>query len=132
MTGNGEDRPGGRRRPGQLEDQVLATLWAAEGRAMTPAQVQAELGELGDRLAYTTVMSTLTRMHRKGLVSRVPAGRGYAYAPLVDEADYTARAMTELLAHRHDRVGVLARFLSRLDPDDERVLQQLLRETEDP
>jgi predicted transcriptional regulator len=106
-----------------LEDEVLAVLWMYD-RAMTPAEVKSELA---DRLAYTTVMSTLTRMHRKGLVSREPVKKGYAYAPTVDEASYTAQAMSELLSRRHDRAGVLTRFLSSLGPEDEELLQRLLR-----
>lgn len=112
-----------RRPPGMLEDEVLAVLWMSR-RPMTPAEVQVELD---DRLAYTTVMSTLTRMHRKGLVSREPARKGYAYAPTVDEASHTAQAMTELLGRRHDRAGVLTQFVSSLRPEDEELLQRLLR-----
>jgi predicted transcriptional regulator len=118
--------PGGgsaRRQPGMLEDEVLAVLWTG-GRSMTPAEVQLELD---DRLAYTTVMSTLTRMHRKGLVSRESAGKGYVYTPTVDEASHTAQAMTDLLSRRRDRAGVLARFVSSLRPEDEELLQRLLR-----
>lgn len=114
---------GARRRPGMLEDDILAVLWTA-GRPMTPADVQTRLE---DRLAYTTVMSTLTRLHHKGLVSRQPTGKGYAYAPAVDEASHTARAMADLLDRRHDRAGILTRFLSSLTPEDEALLQQLLR-----
>lgn len=112
-----------RRQPGMLEDEVLAVLWM-KGRPMTPAEVQLELV---DRLAYTTVMSTLTRMHRKGLVTREPAKKGYAYMPTMDEASHTAQAMTDLLSRRRDRAGVLARFVSSLAPEDEELLQRLLR-----
>ena len=111
-----------RRQPGMLEDEVLCVLWA-DGRPMTPAQVQRGLD---DRLAYTTVMSTLTRMHRKGLVSRQSAKKGYAYLPTVDEASHTARAMADLLSRRHDHAGVLAHFVSSLSPEDEALLQRLL------
>jgi predicted transcriptional regulator len=107
-----------------LEDEVLAALWT-NGRPMTPADVQLALD---DRLAYTTVMSTLTRMHRKGLVSRESVKKGYAYTPTVDEASHTAQAMTDLLSRRHDRAGVLARFVSSLTPEDEELLQRLLRD----
>jgi predicted transcriptional regulator len=112
-----------RRAAGMLEDEVLAVLWVG-GRPMSPAAIQVELG---DRLAYTTVMSTMTRLHRKGLVTREPTGRGYAYTPTVDEAAYTAQAMTELLGRRHDRAGALTRFVSSLPPEDEALLQRLLR-----
>ena len=123
MSRSSDDSPA-RRPPGMLEDEVLAVLWV-NGRAMTPGAVQRELD---NGLAYTTVMSTLARMHRKGLVSRAPEGKGYAYTPTVDEASHTAQAMADLLSRRHDRAGVLARFVSSLGPEDEKLLQDLLRE----
>ncbi len=112
-----------RRQPGMLEDEVLAVLWTSD-RPMTPAQVQLAFE---DRLAYTTVMSTLSRMYRKGLVSRESAGKGYVYRPTVDEASHTAQAMADLLSRRRDRAGVLARFVSSLKPEEEELLQRLLR-----
>lgn len=118
---------GARRPPGMLEDDVLTVLWTA-GRPMTPAEVQTRLG---DALAYTTVMSTLTRLHRKGLVTRESTGRGYAYIPTVDEASHTARAMADLLDRRHDHAGILTRFLSSLTPEDEALLQQLLHRADE-
>jgi len=47
------------RRKGALEQEVLAAL-AAAGRPLTAAEV---LADLGDGLAYTTVMTTLSRLH---------------------------------------------------------------------
>ncbi len=35
--------------------------------------------------------------------------------------------MTDLLSRRHDRAGVLARFVSSLGPEDEKLLHELLR-----
>lgn len=116
-----------RRPAGGLEDEVLAVLWAASG-PMSPAEVQAELG---GQLAYTTVMTTLARLERKGLATRERLGRGYVYSPAVDEAAHTADAMRDLLSRRSDRAAVLAQFVSRLSPDDEETLQRLLRETGD-
>jgi predicted transcriptional regulator len=117
---------GGRRR-GELEQEVLACL-AAAGRPLTVAEVQAGLG--GD-LAYTTVLTALSRLHAKGALSRRPAGRGYAYAvpadPAAMGASVTARRMSRLLDSGEDRAGVLARFVADLSAEDERLLTELLR-----
>lgn len=116
---------GGRRR-GALEQEVLACLGAA-GRALTVAEVQADLG---DRLAYTTVLTALSRLHAKGALTRESAGRGYAYAvpadPAAIGASVTARRMSRLLDSGEDRAGVLARFVADLGPEDERLLSELL------
>src|SRR3954447_1675186 len=123
---------GGRRR-GALEQEVLACLAAAR-RPLTVAEV---LTELGGELAYTTVMTTLSRLHAKGALTREPAGRGYAYTlpadPAAVGAAVTARRMSRLLDSREDRAGVLARFVADLAPEDEQLLADLLADSrQDP
>jgi predicted transcriptional regulator len=123
---------GAARRPsGELEASVLAALWAADGRALTPAEVQRDLGA---DLARTTVTTILARLHEKGSVSRTRAGRGYAYLPVQDSPGLAARRMrTELdKSGSDDRGTVLARFVSGLDATDEALLRTLLREAEGP
>jgi predicted transcriptional regulator len=114
-----------RRPAGMLEDEVLAALWQGEA-PMSPAEVQSAIG--GGALAYTTVMTTLARLHRKGMATRTRAGRGYVYAASVDEASHTAAAMNALLRRRRDHEAVLARFVSDLAPEDERLLLSLLHD----
>ena len=119
--------PEGPARPrGGLEREVLACL-AAAGRPLAPAEVQAELG---GGLAYTTVMTTLSRLHAKGALSRQPAGRGYAYelpgGPDAAQASMTAHRMLQLLDKGGDRAGVLSRFVADLRPEDEALLTDLL------
>src|SRR3954464_2119262 len=114
------------RRRGALEQEVLGCL-AAAGRPLTVAEVLADLG--GD-LAYTTVLTALSRLHGKGALRREPAGRAFAYSPAADPAamgaSVTARRMSRLLDSGEDRAGVLARFVADLSPADEQLLTELL------
>jgi predicted transcriptional regulator len=119
---------GARREAGELESEVLAALWASS-TPMTPAEV---LTQLDGALAYTTVMTTLTRLFEKGLVDRRSAGRGYAYSPSVREAELAARRIRALLDRGHDRAAVLQGFVSELSPDEGRVLRELLQREDDP
>jgi predicted transcriptional regulator len=115
-----------RRDRGELETEVLVALAAAD-RPLTPSEVLAEL----DRpLAYTTVMTTLSRLYDKGVLTRERAGRAYAYA-VADAATRAAREMRRVLDAGGDRDAVLARFLDELSPDDVPVLQRLLGEAEE-
>lgn len=62
---------------GPLEMRVLGLLTGAEAK---PVQaIVDELDRDGTKLAYTTVMTVLTRLHEKGLVARVKDGRRYLY-----------------------------------------------------
>lgn len=115
-----------RRPAGALENEVLASLWAAS-EPMTPAQVQESLGS---GLAYTTVMTILTRLHEKGAVTRERSGRAYAYAAVLDQAGIAAAQMRALLDRGSDRAAVLAQFVDGLSSDDERALNALMRRVE--
>ncbi|MFF4528660.1 BlaI/MecI/CopY family transcriptional regulator [Streptomyces sp. NPDC001407] len=113
----------GRRAPGELESEVLAALWAA-GAPVSAGVVREHVA--GDP-AYTTVLTILSRLHDKGLVTRQRAGRGHLYAPVRDEAGHAAAGMRDLLDNGGDRAAVLARFVSELAEEDEKLLEQLLR-----
>ncbi|MBV7700484.1 BlaI/MecI/CopY family transcriptional regulator [Streptomyces sp. TRM70350] len=118
-----DDRRRARRRgQGELEAQVLSALREADGPA-TAGWVQERLG--GD-LAYTTVITILTRLLAKGAVTRERAGRSFAWTAASDQAGLAARKMRRLLDAESDREAVLASFLTGLGPDDERLLRELL------
>ncbi|MGD6740593.1 BlaI/MecI/CopY family transcriptional regulator [Streptomyces sp. BH106] len=113
---------GGRRPSGELEAKALTALWTV-GRPLTPGELRTELG---DGLARTTVSTILIRMYEKGIVTRSPAGRGFAYAPASDAPGLTARRMHAELDRGEDRTSVLARFVSNLNERDEQTLRTLL------
>ncbi|UYQ60681.1 BlaI/MecI/CopY family transcriptional regulator [Streptomyces peucetius] len=123
----GQNQGGGpqqsrRRGQGELEGLVLAALREAPGPVNT-AWVQ---GRLGGDLAYTTVITILTRLHAKGAVSRERAGRSFAWTPNADEAGLAALRMRKVLDAEADREAVLASFVTALPPGDEQLLRDLL------
>ena len=116
-----------RRRAGELSGLVLRTLREA-GRALTPAEVQHHLGDAGaGSLAYTTVVTILSRLHDQGMVERFRTGRAYSYQTIGDSA-FAARRMRRVLDDQRDRDAVLASFVQELSADDERRLRELLSE----
>ena len=118
---SGEDAAG-RRAAGELEAAVLAVLQAA-GLPLSPGEVRDRLG--GD-LAYTTVVTILSRLHGKGVLDRRKAGRAFLYAPVTDEPGLAARRMARVLDAEPDREAVLARFVSGLSGKDEEMLRRML------
>jgi predicted transcriptional regulator len=111
-----------RRPSGGLEAEVLATLTAAT-KPMTAAEVRSALG---NRLAYTTIMTVLSRIASKGLAVKQRRGRADIYTPVRDPAEIAAMRMRRLLESEHDRAAVLVRFVGALSGDDERLLLDLL------
>ncbi|HZT74502.1 MAG TPA: BlaI/MecI/CopY family transcriptional regulator [Terriglobales bacterium] len=70
---------GGSKRPralGALEAQVMEVLWA-QGEANVREVAQ----RLARPLAYTTVMTTLDRLYKKGLLERHKRDRAFQYLP---------------------------------------------------
>lgn len=120
-----DQEPPGRRRAGELSGQVLEILRQSTA-ALTPADVQQRLTARGTGpLAYTTVVTTLSRLHEQGLAERFRSGRAYAYLAVPDSA-LAARRMRRALDDHDDRDAVLASFVQDLSSDDERRLRTLL------
>jgi predicted transcriptional regulator len=117
-----------RRRAGELSGLVLDILRQA-GTGLTPAEVQQRLTEAGTGpLAYTTVVTILSRLHDQGLAERFRTGRAFAYLA-VGASALAARRMRRVLDDQRDRDhrdAVLASFVHDLSADDERRLRELL------
>ncbi|MEV6394090.1 BlaI/MecI/CopY family transcriptional regulator [Streptomyces sp. NPDC051907] len=124
---SGSARHPRRRGQGELEAQVLAALRQAAG-PVNAAWVQERLG---GGLAYTTVITILTRLHAKGAVARERAGRSFAWTPTADEAGLAALRMRRMLDAEADRGAVLASFVTALPAGDEQLLRDLLARTGD-
>lgn len=89
---------------GPLERRVMARLWVAGPQ--TVGDVLEALNESSERrLAYTTVMTILVRLHDKGLVSRDKDGRHYRYTAAVDEESVEARLGRRELNRLIERYG---------------------------
>jgi len=111
------------RRPiGGLEEQVMDYLWAVAEPA-TAGEVQSAVAP---ELAYTTVMTVMSRLFDKGRLTRKRHGRSYAYAPSVSEAEHRAGEMAASLTDSGDRAAVLSRFVDSLNETDAHTLRALL------
>ena len=110
---------------GELEAAVMQRLWSY-GK---PATVREMLEDLNrDRsLAYTTVMTVMDNLHRKGWLRRQPQGRAYLYEPVSTREEYSARLMSEALADSSDPRATLVHFLEQMPAEDASALQSLLR-----
>jgi len=120
------------RRFGELEAVIMERLWE-RGR---PALVREILDDLrGDRdLAYTTVMTVMDNLYRKGWLRRERDGRAWRYEPTGSRSGYTAALMNEALESSVDRRRALAHFALQMSPHDASVLRdaldQAMREAE--
>jgi predicted transcriptional regulator len=106
-------RPAAQREmPPPLELECLKALWGiGEGTVRKVREVMA-----GD-LAYTTVMTVLDRLEKRGAVSRSKQGRSFVYVPKVSREELRKSAVKEVVERFFDgEEEALKRFLKR--PDD--------------
>ena len=128
----GHVRECGMRRFGELEAVIMERMWERR----RPALVREVLDDLrGDRdLAYTTVMTVMDNLYRKGWLRRERDGRAWRYEPTGSRSGYTAALMNEALETSADRPRALAHFALQMSPGDASVLRdaldQALRESE--
>jgi predicted transcriptional regulator len=101
---------------GELESAIMSALWLRRG----PATVRGVLDDLNatKNLAYTTVMTVLDNLHRKGAVTREKSGRAWLYRPAYSREQYTAQVLHEVLGAAGDRRAALQQFVADLTPEE--------------
>jgi predicted transcriptional regulator len=117
-------------RLGQLESEIMERLWSTD----QPVSVREVVEDLRQerRIAYTTVMTVLDNLHRKGLVSRARDGRAYRYRPMRSREEHTAALMEEILHSSEDRGATLLHFVGQMSPDEVARLRAVLDQFADP
>ena len=111
---------------GPLEGEVMDVMWSA-GASLSVRAVLVELNRgRSQPLAYTTVMTVMSRLAEKDVLRRTKDGRGYVYeAAVTDEAGLAVRDVI-----RDFGDSALARFVeeARADPQLLKRLQRLMRD----
>ena len=109
---------------GELEAVLMDRIWEHDG----PVTVRELFDELRRErpIAYTTVMSTMDNLHRKGWLARDKDGKAYRYTAVASRDEYSARLMREAMAEAGDTEAVLSHFVAAMDGDQSQVLREVL------
>jgi predicted transcriptional regulator len=109
---------------GELEAVVMHRVWNHDG----PTTVRDLFDELRETrpIAYTTVMSTMDNLHRKGWLARERDGKAYRYTAVASREEYSARLMREALAEAGDTEAVLSHFVASMDGGQAEALRAVL------
>jgi predicted transcriptional regulator len=111
---------------GELEAVVMDRLWNREG-ATTVRELFEELRRQR-AIAYTTVMSTMDNLHRKGWLSRQRQGKAFLYWPVHTRAEYSARLMRDALDSGGDPGLVLTHFVEQISEAESATLRAALQQ----
>ena len=107
---------------GDLEVQVMRRIWA-RGEPVTVRDVLGDL-ETERPIAYTTVMTVMGNLRKKGWLRRHAEGRAYRYEPLVSAEEYSAGLIRQALAASTDRPAVLMHFIEELSAEEAGALEE--------
>ena len=114
---------------GDLEAVIMHRVWDHAD----PVTVRELFDELQQErvIAYTTVMTTMDNLHRKGWLARVKEGKAYRYTATASREEYSARLMREALDDGGDTQVVLSHFVAQMDGEESEVLRAVMRRLTD-
>jgi predicted transcriptional regulator len=124
------DRQGIELALGDLEAAVMRAVWDAP-EPVNVDDVRETLNGQGRDMAYTTIMTTLARLQKKGLLDRKLKGRAYFYTPALTEEEFAASvtraALDGLLgAFSEPAVAYFVEALSERDPQQLDLLAEMI------
>jgi predicted transcriptional regulator len=110
---------------GDLEAVIMHRVWDHAA----PVTVRELFDELARErtIAYTTVMTTMDNLHRKGWLDRVKEGKAYLYTATASREEYSARLMREALDDGGDTQAVLSHFVAQMDGEESEMLRAVVR-----
>ena len=117
----------------ELESEVMEELWAG-GEATVRSVMEALNKRSRPGRAYTTYMTIMARLHKKGLLRRRREGKTDYYAPAFERDEYMglrAQAEVDKLVSDYGDAALsnFAQQLASLDPARRRALQRLARKS---
>ena len=110
---------------GELEARVMRKIWD-RGRPATVRDILSDL-ERERPIAYTTVMTVMDNLRKKGWLRRQAAGRAYRYEPVVSAEQYGAGLMRQALDASSDRAAVLMHFIGDLSAEEAAAVEEAYR-----
>ena len=111
-----------KRKQGELEAEVLGCLWD-KPKGLSSQQI---VSALGKDVKLTTVLTVLTRLEDKGLVSKVAGvGRSYIFSATSSREEYTAKQLLSLLDNGN-QAGVFSHFAAGLNAKQVAQLKKVL------
>jgi predicted transcriptional regulator len=115
------------RQLGELENDIMTRVWQWN-RPVTVREVLQDLRSERE-IAYTTVMTVLDKLFRKGWLRREQVGRAYVYEPVSSREAYTAALMNDAWATSDNPAAALVHFFGLMSPEQREALRDALRVT---
>lgn len=114
---------------GPLETEIMQILW--EDERSTVKKVHRKLAQQRE-IAYTTVMTTMSRLAEKGVLNRHREGLAYMYTPAITEDDFVTMVVQQVLDGLLDdysdtAIDYMVDYLAKRNPSELRRLQKAIQ-----
>jgi predicted transcriptional regulator len=114
---------------GPLETEIMEILW--EDDRSTVKKVHRRLSQKRE-IAYTTVMTTMSRLAEKGVLNRHREGLAYVYSPAISADDFVQLVVRQVLDGLLDdytdtAIDYMVEYLAQKDPSELKRLQQIIQ-----
>lgn len=114
---------------GPLETEIMQVVWQDE--RSTVKKVHRKLSQQRD-IAYTTVMTTMSRLAEKGVLNRHREGLAYVYTPAITEDDFVTMIVQQVLDGLLDdytdtAIDYMVDYLARRNPNQLKRLHRSLQ-----
>lgn len=113
----------------ELEAAIMDVVWSRKLSSFAVGDVLAIFQTQRD-IAYTTVMTTVTRLYDKGLLGRERDGKRYLYSPKLTREEFlqsTAREVLNEAVGGHQAMALLAEKVSEASADELDDLEALIQ-----
>jgi predicted transcriptional regulator len=113
----------------ELEAAIMDVVWAGQLSAFAVSDILHVLEKRRD-IAYTTVMTTVARLHDKGLLERKRDGKRYLYSPKLTREQFlesTAREVLDGAVGGHQAMAMLAKKVSEASAGELDELEAVIR-----
>jgi len=109
---------------GDLEADIMKIIWKLNRATVRDVYEQLRLEK---KLAYTTVMTIMSRLAEKGLLEKEPLGNAYVYSPTISEVDFTKRVVSEVLDGLLEEFSepAISHIVDRLSSEDSVEIEKL-------
>ncbi len=114
---------------GPLETEIMEILWQDE--RSTVKKVHRRLSQKRE-IAYTTVMTTMSRLSEKGVLNRHREGLAYVYSPAISESDFVQMVVRQVLDGLLDdysdtAIDYMVDYLAKNNPTELERLQRVIQ-----
>ena len=120
---------------GPLEAQIMAVAWEMQHATASDVHHTLQLNRQRENrdIAYTTVMTTMSRLYDKNILHRRKVGMSFVYTPALGQAECVARVVKNVLVSLVGEFEApVVRYFVDYIARDERVRQQVSRALAEP